>query len=36
VFAKSGNDPEWIIHKTPREKMFYLASIEHFEIKKEK
>jgi hypothetical protein len=26
-FAKSGNNPEWLLEKTTREKMFYLATI---------
>jgi hypothetical protein len=26
-FATSGNNPEWLLEQTPREKMFYLAAI---------
>lgn len=33
IFAVKGNDPEFILHKTMREKMFYLAAIKFFQPK---
>jgi hypothetical protein len=35
VFAQTGQDPEFILSKTQREKMFYLAAISWFNEKQQ-